>query len=421
MTNIVWKAFEFGDLFYLDSTYNTKRSNKNLDIVDIKSDSHTLLLINKGGQRNGEEGYIEHLEDYKTCTNGITLDDQFGNCFYHDKEFIMTGGGHINVVLWKNDKAKELADRYQFVYYYISLIIRKVFQKSGIFGYMYKITGDRPNREIILLPVIEVKGTEEYIWEENSKYFTLAVDYIKELMEEAKTRKEEKTIRLYEAEREKYEAEREKYEAAYLKEQSSLVWKVFELGELFDRNSSHSIKAQKKNLDESDVYDEMHTIKNITASKENNGCSGYLEDSGEVTERKKINLLTIASDAAYGGVCFFQDDWFVSTGHNNILELKNQKMKSLLDADFNMYFYLAKIVTKIIRLPGINRFMRPIGSDFNREIILLPVIEVKGTDEYIWEENGKYFTLAVNTMSYLYLQGQVNIQQKKIDTYTYKY
>ena len=420
MANIVWKAFNFEELFRLDSSYNTRTSNKDLNISLEKNEKKTLLLINKGGKNNGEEGFIEHLPQYKTRSKGLTLDDQFGNCFYHNTDFIMTGGGHINVVLWKDEKITNMSNRNTEIYYFMSLILRKIFQKSGIYGYMYKITDTRPNREIILLPVIEVKGTEEYIWAENGKYLTLAGDYIKELMDEAKIRKEEKTIRLYESEQKKYEAEQKKYEAAYLKEQISLAWKAFELWDLFDRNSSHSIKAQKKNLDESDVYDEMHTIKNITASKENKGCTGYLEDSGEVSEKKKINLLTIASDAAYGGVCFFQDDWFVSTGHNNILELKNQKMKSLLDAHLNIYYYLAKIVTKIMRLPGINRFMRSIGSDFNREIILLPVIEVKGTEEYVWEENGKYFTLAVNTMSYLYLQGQINIQQKKIDTYTYR-
>jgi len=306
-------------------------------------------------------------------------------------------------------------------------MITKVLKIDGVNRFMRPIGSDF-DRELILLPVLESSENEDYIWEENGKYWTLDVDHIKTLMLEAKKRKEEKTIRFYEAERAKYEAERAKYEAerakyekGYLEEREVLVWKSFKLEELFDRNSSHSIKTPKKNLDESPLFDETHTIKNITASKENNGCTGYLSDEGEVSERKKKNMLTVASDAAYGGVCFYQSDEFVTTGHNNILEIKSPSLKRILDEDINLYLYLSKMITKVLKIDGVNRFMRPIGSDFDRELILLPVLEFSENEDYIWEEKGKYLKLAKNTVSYLYLQGKINIQQRKIDSYSHPY
>jgi hypothetical protein len=58
---------------------------------------------------------------------------------------------------------------------------------------------------------------------------------------------------------------------------------------------------------------------------------------------------------------------------------------------------------------------------FDRELILLPVVNVKETEEHIWEFEGKYYTLATSTMSYLFLQGKERAQEKKICSYTYKY
>jgi hypothetical protein len=58
---------------------------------------------------------------------------------------------------------------------------------------------------------------------------------------------------------------------------------------------------------------------------------------------------------------------------------------------------------------------------FYREIISLPTLEVNKGSDYIWEENGKYWTFAANTATFLYLQSQVNIQQRKIDNYSYRH
>ena len=208
------------------------------------------------------------------------------------------------------------------------------------------------------MPCLEITKNDDYIWEEDGHYYTLAVDYIEKLMNEAKELREQKTIRLYEAERAKYERERAKYEEGYKKEKEVLIWKGFQLGDLFERDNSHQISGSKKILDESPIYDPSHTIMNITASKNNNGCSGYLADEGEVARIKKKGFLTIASDAAYGGMCFYQEGYFVSTGHSNLLSLKNNNLKNLLDLNMLGYKFIAKLITITLCNGAVNRFFR---------------------------------------------------------------
>ena len=409
MKQTVWKSFKLGDLFNRKTPPNTGKPAKELNISeDYGIDK--VALITRGEKNNGVVGYIDKSL-FPFSKNKIIYNDQFGSILFHSYEFT-TIKDHLSI-LEPIQKLLEILDQNIVAYHFITKMINKIFSKE-IFNFNYSAADFKFPRELILLPVIEVDNKNHSFWEENGKYWTLDVDHIKTLMLEAKKRKEEKTIRLY-------EAERAKYEEGYLEEREVLVWKSFKLEELFDRNSSHSIKTPKKNLDESPLCDETHTIKNITASKENNGCTGYLSDEGEVSERKKKNMLTVASDAAYGGVCFYQSDEFVTTGHNNILEIKSPSLKRILDEDINLYLYLSKMITKVLKIDGVNRFMRPIGSDFDRELILLPVLESSENEDYIWEEKGKYLKLAKNTVSYLYLQGKINIQQRKIDSYSHPY
>ena len=196
-----------------------------------------------------------------------------------------------------------------------------------------------------------------------------------------------------------------------------MVWKAFELGELFETSTEHYLEKSKKNYNINETKNEEFPTAVCAASKINNGIVGYIAEVDDVPEKKRKGFITKGGF----GHCFYQDDWFIKPGGSwgmlDIVKIKNNSFKSLLDKEVTGYYFLAKTLTKIFTSMASWGYAVP----FKREIILLPVIEVKGTDEYIWEENGKYFTLAVNTMSYLYLQGQVNIQQKKIDTYTYRY
>ena len=83
--------------------------------------------------------------------------------------------------------------------------------------------------------------------------------------------------------------------------------------------------------------------------------------------------------------------------------------------------FFAKLITKICRNSLYSWSYKVSKELFNRELIVLPCLEVSQDDEYIWEENGHYYTLATNYISYLYLTGRMNKYQKLIDTYTYTY
>ena len=412
MSSVIWKAFKQGDLFNRNSSHSIKAQKKHLDESKEYDNHHTIKNITASKENNGCSGYLADVGEInkRKRSNLLTIasDAAYGGvCFFQTSEFVSTG--HNNILEIGNDNLKKVLDKNTIVYYYLSKIITKTMHSDVINRFMRPIGADF-DREIILLPVLEVSNNNEYIWEDNGKFWTLAVDYIKELMNEAKDRKEEKTIKLY-------EAEREKYEAAYFKEQSSLVWKAFKLEDLFETSTEHYLEKSKKNYNISDIKNEEYCVAVCAASKLNNGIVGYIAEVDDVSQKKRKGFITKGGF----GHCFYQSDWFIKPGGSwgmlDIIKIKNNKFKKALDLEINCYYFLAKSLTKIFTSMASWGYAVP----FNREIILLPVLEVSQDDGYIWEENGKFWILAINTVSYLYLQGQVNIQQRKIDTYTYKY
>ena len=111
----------------------------------------------------------------------------------------------------------------------------------------------------------------------------------------------------------------------------------------------------------------------------------------------------------------------ITGGHNAILEVKNILLKKLLDSNLQCYSFLSLVINYITIKSEIFGYGYKINNKFDRELILLPCLEVGKDDEYIWEENGRYYTLAVEYISYIYLTGKMNNSQKKIDNYTYQY
>ena len=121
------------------------------------------------------------------------------------------------------------------------------------------------------------------------------------------------------------------------------------------------------------------------------------------------------------GACFFHDYYFISTGDSALLENKYDKLQEIFDTNHIVPRFFAKLITKMF-MNGLYSWGYKVSKElFNRELILLPCLEVSQDDEYIWEENGRYYTLAVEYISYLYLTGRINKYQKLIDTYTYMY
>ena len=407
MQNVIWKAFKLGKMLTVVGTPNTACPAKALNISKEQQDG-MIALVNSGRENNGVVGFIDKT-NFASTKNKITYSDNFGLTFFHDYEFTLLGGGHLYILEPASNVLSNIFNDNAVCGGFVSTVINHVLAKS-VYNYMYKANDYRFDREIILLPCLEVAKGSDYIWEDNGKYYTLAVDFIKELMEQAKERKEEKTIKLYEAEKAKYEAD-------YLKEQDEVVWKSFKLGELFETSTEHYLEKSKKNYNISETQTETHTVAVCAASKINNGIVGYIEEVDDIPNKKRKGFLTKGGF----GHCFYQPNWFIKPGGSwgmlDIIKIKSQRFKSVLDKETLGYLFLAKNLTKIFTSMASWGYAVP----FDREIILLPCLEVAKGSDYIWEDNGKYYTLAKNTVCYLYLKGQSNIQQRKIENYTYKY
>ena len=409
MNKVIWKAQNMSSIFERSTKSALGESQKSLNIRENKDDEYTIALISASRNGSGRVGYI-HLKNEdleKVSKNKLTFDDQWGFTYFQKEDFIITGGHNaiLEIIL---PKLKELLDNNLFCYDFLSLIINKITLKSTMFGYGYKIN-NKFDREIILLPCLEVSEKDDWIWEENGKYFTLAVDYIKKLMDEAKELREQKTIRLYEAEKKKYEAE-------YLKEKQNVVWKGYELGSLFSWSSRKDLSLKDYNLFEE--YNEGY-VEVITGSK--NDDNRYV-DKNELPPNYPIyqNCLCLNCNGSIG-YCFYYKNEIVSpTSSVHILIHKYEKLENIMNEIINQY--LSKTITTIFAEKMYNRTSCLIDNPkFDREIILLPCLEVSEKDDWIWEENGKYYTLATSFISYIYLQGRCNYYQKLIDKWTYQY
>ena len=193
-------------------------------------------------------------------------------------------------------------------------------------------------------------------------------------------------------------------------------WKSFRIGELFERSGRHIIKETIKNLNISSTKNTQFSIRNITGSGTNNGIACYLEDIKDISKKKEINKLTITTNCQYIGTCFYQDDYFVGTNDNNIIDIKNKNLENILTN--KSYKYLSLILTKIFH-NKFHGFFRKIGcgNDFNREIILLPVIQCSQENAIWMEDDGTFITLDTEKISEIMDKVDANKRKKTIDFY----
>ena len=412
MNDIIWKAFKLSDNFYRQTPPSTNMPAKELNISDVPFDN-SIALITRAESNNGIKGYIQKGE-FPTLKNKITYNDQFSLFLFHNYEFT-TIKDHLSIFVPKNDYLKQLLDYNPSLNVFLINILNYIFSKD-IFNFNFTGADYKFDRELILLPCLEVGKDDEYIWEENGHYYTLAVEYIKKLMDEAKELREQKTIRLYEAERAKYEAERAKYEAGYKREKDLLVWKSFALGTLFGWSSRKDLAL--KNYNKIDHYEDGY-VEVVTGSKDDkNDFISFDELPKNYPTYQDCLCLNTNGSIGY---CLYYDRPIISpTSSVHILLHKYEKLKKLMTIQVNGFF--SKVISNIFTNGIYNRTACLISDEkFAREIILLPCLEVGKDDEYIWEENGHYYTLAVEYISYIYLTGKMENSQKKIDNYTYQY
>ena len=412
MKNVIWKAYKLGDLFELTSSGTI--ALKNYTLFDDYNEKRVEVVTSSKDNNNQFLDLDDLPKNIPVFSNALTINrnGSIGYCFYHNDKFIIpTGDSYVLTCL--NERFKKYAD--ESSYHFLSILITHIFT-SDVFGWSYKVNDERFTREIIMLPCLEVAEGEDYIWEENGKHYTLAVEYIKKLMDQAKELREQKTIRLYEAERAKYEAERAKYEAGYEREKSLLVWKGFKLGELFDWSSRKdlSLKNYNKINEYQDGYVEVVT-----------GSMNDINDYIPVVELPKNyptykNCLCLNTNGSIGYCIYYNREIISPTSSVHVLLHKNKELEKSMSEVVNGFF--SSLITKIFTTGAYNRTACLISEEkFTREIIMLPCLEVAEGEDYIWEENGKHYTLAVEYISYIYLSGRVNKNQKLIDTYSYQY
>ena len=411
--NIVWKKFILGELFNIDkskvlpgalkdhTTYNTLQVNTTPNV--------TASMYN-----NGVSNYIENnpkVESLKQkneitiATNGAGL----GTCFYHDYEFVMSSGS-IAILQAYNNKLKFIINTNKIIGGFIAKIITKIVAKNDLYDWTYKISNERFDREVILLPCIECKK-EDSIWEEDNRYYTLAVEYIEFLMRRAKERREENTIK-------KYEAERKKYEAEYLTEKPNVIWKCVLFSDLFNFDCATKLSATRKELDVNNIKTDKYNIEIVAESKFNNGIVGYVEED-QIPQQNIVQKGFTFS--GHFGWCFYHNYNFIYVQNNfYTLLAKISQFEKLLNNNLQVCYFFAKQLSKIFGGSIYNYVWSPNTTRAGREYIMLPWLECS-KEESIIEENGKYYTIPVNYISYIYLSGRIKNCQRLIDNYTYRY
>ena len=174
MNKVIWKAYRLVEIFKRITPPSTNIVAKELDILDEPFDG-SVALITRAETNNGIRGYIEK-KDYPTLTGAITYNDQFSFFLYHDYEFT-TIKDHLSIIKALSDNFQKILDNEVKVNIFLTTILNHVYSKK-IFNFNFTGADYRFDREIILLPCLEVSEKDDWIWEENGKYWTLATNYV---------------------------------------------------------------------------------------------------------------------------------------------------------------------------------------------------------------------------------------------------
>ena len=87
-----------------------------------------------------------------------------------------------------------------------------------------------------------------------------------------------------------------------------------------------------------------------------------------------------------------------------------------MDDFLNVFF--AKTITKIFTTGIYNRTAYLIGKDkFDREVILLPCINVSNQEDSIWKDDNGAYTIAKDFITYLLLTGKLKNIEKLINSF----
>jgi hypothetical protein len=420
-----WKEFAIGDLFERSKTHLIKTPAKFLKSSESKNDSFPIANVTASSYNNGISCWLEDAGEVKDKkkVGFLTIVDETnpGVCFYQKDFFVSNSLTSFLVV--KSQTLKRLLDSnvryYDFIGKTIELALR-----NRVHGWTIGTSAKRTrsisfdfDRELILLPVIACSESEAVWHDDDGTPITLDVNKISYLLSEAKKASEEKAKEQSKAQKKLLNIQLEQNKNAIssfnYKPNNAGFWKEFAIGDIFSKSSAHKISAKMKELKTSDNKNDVFCIANVTASACNNGIACWLEDKGEVFFNKKTGFITMSQDGSGAGAAFFQKDFFVSTGANAMLIIRNDRLKKKADSNDDVYSFLASEITVCLknRLHG---YLYKVSNDFDRELILLPVIACSESEAVWHDDDGTPITLDVNKISYLLKRAEDAKKQKAL-------
>lgn len=367
-SSVYYKAFKVGDLFKRRVIRTTGIPIKELDISEKISTKKTLRVISGSKNNNGVIGYIAPQKNYLIENNKISIANVGtpGVCFYHNYNFAAFTDTAV-IDFTDNELYNNMNEK---AYQTLALYFTKIYANSLHPAFVRWISaGNDFSREIILLPCYRDADGIEHISVKTLEYL-----YNRTKFNEYKTK-----IEKLERERSSIQQSLDLYKnnIRFEEEKKKIFYRAFRVGELIQRSTRHMIKSSAKNIDYIEKRDEHHTIGNTGMTASNNGIVNYVSENDEINKKKIKDCITVSPGGnGTAGAFFYQPDYIISTGNNNLVEFLNKTLEVELKNNKAAFKCFARILTISLK-NKFHCFARgiSIGNDFSREIILLPCYE----------------------------------------------
>lgn len=303
--------------------------------------THPSKLINEGtipritcsASNNGIDGFYKNEP---TEAGGVLTVDSatIGYVSYQSIDFIATD--HVEKICNKDNS---------YISREIGLFIKSAIENSidGKYGYGYKFSQTRINRQKIMLPVDEIGSPnwhfmEEYIKERENKQRQDLKEYYKNRLLDLVISPDVLT---------------------------DVEWGEFFFSEIFEeiQRGKRLIKANQ--IDGSTPY--------ISSTSLNNGVDNFIGNKEKI--RKSAKDLTLANSGSVGA-CFYQDYEYVASDHVTSLKLKN--------GNKNVYRFVSTIARRLAEKYTFNREIN--DARIKREKLMLP-IDKNGNPNWSYMEN----------------------------------
>lgn len=313
LSDVEWKEFNIGGefgLFKVGGTITTHPSN-------LQSFGNTPR-VTCSATNNAVENFYRNIPTEKGGV--LTVDSATeGYVSYQLNDFIATD--HVEKIFLEDKEINK----------YVGLFLKSCIDKSklGKYGYGYKFSQKRINRQKIMLP-IDSKGNPNWRFME---------DYVKQEMKE----QSQKVIRYYEN-------------------------KLLKLGfELLD------LDVEWKEFFFTDIFKEIKRGKRLTKGNQIDGTTPYVSSTGfnngvdnfignEEGVRKYNNNLSLANSGTVGS-CFYHNYEYVASDHITALTSEY--------ADEYIYKFMATIIKRLEEKYSFNREIN--DKRISREKIYLPI------------------------------------------------